>query len=94
MEPAAIVGWLAAACSAVSMTPQAISALRGSDLSGVSLPTYLLIFTAVTLWLIYGALIGDYPLIATNILSFCTSGIVLLSLLRQRAKRDKTIRRA
>lgn len=61
------VGYLAAFLGTICWIPQAVKAWATRDTSGLSLPSNLLFLTTVSLWLIYGLMIGDWPLILANI---------------------------
>lgn len=79
-----LIGWVAACLSTCSFMPQAYTTLRTRNTEGLSLAGFTLIFTSIVCWLLYGIALGDGPLIATNIVSATTSGIVLAILVRQR----------
>jgi MtN3 and saliva related transmembrane protein len=70
MDEIAIIGFAAAACSIASFLPQSWRIIRTRDTKSVSLPTYCLITTAYGLWLTFGWLRGEWPLIITNIICF------------------------
>ncbi|ARE82318.1 Sugar transporter SemiSWEET [Roseovarius sp. EC-HK134] len=61
------VGYLAAFLGTICWIPQAVKAWATRDTSGLSLPSNLLFLTTVSLWLVYGVMIGDWPLILANI---------------------------
>lgn len=61
------VGYLAAILGTVCWIPQAWKAWASRDTSGLSLPSNLMFLATVSLWLIYGLMVGDWPLILANI---------------------------
>ena len=61
-----VVGTGAALCSITSFAPQMIKIWKDKDASSVSLKTYALTVTCFVLWVIYGVLIGAWPLVAAN----------------------------
>jgi uncharacterized protein with PQ loop repeat len=63
-----VVGWLAIVVGVTSILPQTIHVSRVAELSGVSFPMYALLTLSTVLWVTYGALIGDWLLVTTNIL--------------------------
>jgi MtN3 and saliva related transmembrane protein len=73
MNPAFIelVGSGAAVLTTAAFFPQAIKILRDRNTSGLSVSMYLLLVAGVALWLMYGLLIGSWPLALAN-------GIVIL----------------
>ena len=57
--------------------PQALHSWRTRDLSGVSLAMYGLFTLGVALWLIYGLLLGSWPIIAANAVTLALAATVL-----------------
>ncbi|MBX9675313.1 MAG: SemiSWEET transporter [Methylotenera sp.] len=73
------IGGSAALLTTIAFLPQAYKSYKTRDLSGISLPMYSILTLGVALWMIYGVLIGDWPLIVSNSITLCSS-IVILSL--------------
>ena len=73
-----IIGLLAAFCTTWAFLPQVIKIIRSRDTKAISLSMYSIFFTGILLWLIYGLIIKDIPLIAANGITFILSGIVLI----------------
>ncbi len=73
------IGGSAALLTTIAFLPQAYKSYKTRDLSGISLPMYSILTLGVALWMIYGILIGDWPLIVSNSITLCSS-IVILSL--------------
>lgn len=61
------IGFAAAFLGTVCWIPQAWQVWASKDTSGLSLPSNLMFLATVTLWLIYGLLVGDLPLILANL---------------------------
>ena len=61
-----ILGLIATGFTTASFAPQAWHIWRTRDVSGISLATYLVLTFGLVLWLIYGLLKGDLPLIVAN----------------------------
>jgi MtN3 and saliva related transmembrane protein len=72
------IGSMAAVCTALAFVPQVIQSWRTRDLSGISLPMYTIFTTGVLLWLIYGILIRDWPVIIANAVTAILASVVLL----------------
>lgn len=68
-----IVGFVAAALTTSCYVPQVWHTWKTKDVSGISLMMYLTLFAGVSFWLIYGILLGSWPLILSNV--FCLSMI-------------------
>lgn len=76
------LGAAAAFCTTAAYLPQLIRAWRTRSTRDISLPWIALLVTGVTLWLIYGILIGDGPLIAANGITLCFTVSILYLKLR------------
>jgi MtN3 and saliva related transmembrane protein len=61
-----VFGYLAAFFTTFSFAPQALLTLRSRDTSGLSFGMYAMFVTGVTIWLIYGVLIGDQIIMLAN----------------------------
>ena len=82
-----IVGALAALCSTVSFVPQAWKIIRTRDTSGLSARMYAVTVTGFSLWLAYGIMLGEWPLIVTNAVCLALSAFILaMRILPQRKK--------
>ncbi|MFT9493563.1 SemiSWEET transporter [Anaerosolibacter sp.] len=73
----AFIGWIAAALTTFSFLPQAIKTVKEKNTSGISLGMYSMFTVGVFLWLVYGFIIGDIPLMLSNIVTFIFASIVL-----------------
>jgi MtN3 and saliva related transmembrane protein len=60
------VGYLAGFLTVVSFLPQVLRAWRTKQTKDLSLRTFLILIAASLLWLTYGVLSSDWPVIATN----------------------------
>lgn len=74
MTPADIVGYLGGIFSSVSFLPQVIKLYKTKSAEDLSMMSLVLLATNVTLWLVYGIMIGSMPIKLTN-------GIVLAMIL-------------
>jgi MtN3 and saliva related transmembrane protein len=72
-----IVGSAAAVCSTASFLPQLIKLTRERSAEDVSLRMYLLTVAAFALWAAYGAMLGSWPLVVSNLVSLGLSGAIL-----------------
>ncbi|HEY2049347.1 MAG TPA: SemiSWEET transporter [Caulobacteraceae bacterium] len=76
-QAANLLGVAAAACSMTSFAPQLIKIWRERDASSVSLRMYLVTVAGFVLWASYGALIGRWPIVGSNLVCLIMSGGVL-----------------
>lgn len=72
-----MVGYAAAILTSVSFVPQALKSWQTRDLSGVSLAMYSLFTLGVALWLVYGVMLGSWPIIVANAITLALAGVVL-----------------
>ena len=66
MDSITFIGLAAATLTTMAFVPQVVRAWRTRSTRDISLPMFLILALGITLWLIYGALIRDLPLIAAN----------------------------
>jgi MtN3 and saliva related transmembrane protein len=71
------VGSLAAILTTVSFVPQAWLTFRTRDVSGISLGMYACFTVGVALWLIYGVLLGTWPIIVANAVTLALAAAIL-----------------
>ena len=76
------LGAAAAFCTTAAYFPQLVRAWRTRSTRDISLPWIVLLVTGVALWLAYGVLIGDGPLIAANGVTLCFTVSILYLKLR------------
>jgi len=63
------IGMLAAILSTLNQFPQAYKVYKTKDTQSISIYMYCIVEVAIVLWLVYGLLLGDMPLILANALS-------------------------
>jgi MtN3 and saliva related transmembrane protein len=76
------LGLAAAACTTIAYVPQVMKAWRSKSTSDISLGMFALMVTGIALWLIYGLLLSDLPLIVANAATLCLVAFILLLKLR------------
>ncbi|WP_369600817.1 SemiSWEET transporter [Hahella sp. SMD15-11] len=77
-----IFGILAAVLTTVSFLPQVIHTLRTRDTRSLSLGMYAIFTAGVACWLVYGILLGAWPIIAANVITLLLAGCVLVMKIR------------
>lgn len=82
MSTVTLIGLAAAACTTLAFLPQVIKAWRTRSTADISLGMFLVLVIGIALWLVYGALLGDIPLIAANGVTLVLVGIILIFKLR------------
>jgi MtN3 and saliva related transmembrane protein len=78
MNYIAVIGLLAGACTALSFLPQVIKTFGTKETKDISLPMYIILAAGILLWIIYGILIHDLPVIIANSISFTLVSIMLI----------------
>ncbi|MBR1170279.1 SemiSWEET transporter [Bradyrhizobium sp. DASA03005] len=77
-----LIGFAAATCTTVAYAPQAIKVWKTRSTGDISLGMFLVMVLGLALWLIYGLLSGDGPLIASNAVTMLLAGGILVMKLR------------
>lgn len=77
MQTTDIIGSLAAILTTVSFMPQVLHTLRTKDVSGISLGMYSVFTAGVSLWLVYGILLGELPIIIANAITVALASTIL-----------------
>jgi MtN3 and saliva related transmembrane protein len=76
------IGYLAATLTTCSFVPQALHTFRTRDVSGISLGMYSVFTGGIALWLVYGVLLGAWPIVAANAVTLALAGAILAMKLR------------
>lgn len=84
MPGIAILGYVAACCSTLAFLPQVIKTWRTRSTGDLSLPTFLTVASGSVLWLVYGWLRADVPIVVTNAIIFVLASTILWLKLRFR----------
>ena len=79
MDKATIIGLVAGTLTTLSFIPQLIKIVRSKSTHDISLVMYIVFSTGILLWLIYGLLISDIPVIVANAVALFIT-ITILSL--------------
>ena len=77
-----ILGLTAGLCTTLAFLPQALKTWRTRSTADISLGMFSVLVFGITLWLIYGAMMGDLPLIASNTVTLILAGTILLLKIR------------
>ena len=78
MDSITILGLVAATCTTVAFIPQALQTIKTKNTKDLSLPTYVLLMIGIVLWLTYGCLVQDLPIIVANAVTFFFIGTILV----------------
>ena len=72
-----IIGLLAGLLCTVSFLPQVIKAFKSRRTKDLSLATFSILSAGLFLWIIYGILISQIPIILTNVMILILSLLIL-----------------
>jgi MtN3 and saliva related transmembrane protein len=82
-----LVGYCAAFLTTLSFVPQAWLTFRTRDVRGISLGMYCVFTTGVALWLLYGLLVGAWPIVAANGVTLALASVILTMKVRYGGRR-------
>jgi MtN3 and saliva related transmembrane protein len=84
MDPFVIklIGFAAATCTTVAYAPQAVKVWKTRSTGDISLGMFLVMVLGLALWLVYGLLSGDAPLVAANAITIVLAGGILFMKLK------------
>jgi MtN3 and saliva related transmembrane protein len=71
------LGYAAASLTTLSFVPQAWHTFQTRDVSGISLTMYGAFTLGVLLWLIYGVMLGAWPVIVANSITLALAACIL-----------------
>ena len=79
------IGYIAAVLTTGSFLPQAIHTFQTKDVSGISLTMYGAFTVGIMLWLVYGLMLGAWPMIVANVITLAFAASILTMKLRYKA---------
>ena len=77
-----LLGFAAATCTTLAYTPQVVKVWRTRSTEDISLGMFLVMVVGLMLWLVYGLLSGDGPLIASNAITLVLASAILFMKLK------------
>jgi MtN3 and saliva related transmembrane protein len=72
------MGYAAATLTTLSFVPQAWHTFRTRDVRGISLGMYSAFTLGVALWLVYGVMLGAWPVIVANAITLARAAAILV----------------
>lgn len=82
METSDMLGYAAATLTTASFVPQAWRTFRTKDVSGISLKMYAVFTLGVAVWLAYGIVLEETPMMVANGLTLVLACAVLVMKVR------------
>lgn len=83
------IGLIAAFCTTLAFLPQVIKIWKTKSAGDLSLVTFTVFTFGVALWLVYGVLTDDLPVILANIVTLILQGALLTQMIRYRDRTPK-----
>ncbi|RAV99853.1 SemiSWEET transporter [Pseudochryseolinea flava] len=77
-----ILGLVAGACTTIAFLPQVIKTWKSRSAKDLSLSMFSIFCLGVTLWLVYGIMVKDIPVIVANMLTLMLASTLLYFKLR------------
>ncbi len=77
-----IIGYCAAVLTTASFVPQAWHTFQTRDVRGISLGMYSVFTAGVACWLVYGLLLGAWPIVIANSFTLALAAAILVMKLR------------
>ncbi len=76
------LGLLAGALTTVAFVPQVLKTWRTGSTHDISLWMFSILVAGIAAWLVYGAIIGDLPLVLANGVTLLLAGTILFFKIR------------
>jgi MtN3 and saliva related transmembrane protein len=84
MQTSDWIGYAAATLTTASFVPQALHTFRTKDVRGISLGMYSAFVVGILLWLVYGLLLGAWPIVIANAVTLALAAAILAMKLKYR----------
>ncbi len=79
-----LIGLLAAILTTTAFIPQVFKVMKAESSEGLSLTTYLIFITGVSLWLIYGIFKMSFSMILGNGITVLLASIIIYYILKNK----------
>jgi MtN3 and saliva related transmembrane protein len=80
-----MLGLIAGACTTIAFLPQVIKTWKSRSAKDLSLSMFSIFSVGVALWLLYGILVQDVPVIAANMITLMLAATLLVFKLRYKS---------
>jgi len=82
-----IIGLMAGAIGAISLFPQVLKVIRNKSTKDISREMVLLLAASIFLWLVYGVLLNNLPIIIANFFGFIQALVILFFKIENQIKK-------
>lgn len=87
MDYIRILGLIAATLTTISFFPQAVKIIKTRDARSISLVMYSILVVGIAMWVVYGFLVGDLPILLANIITLIPTLVILVIKIRETARK-------
>ena len=77
MDIGHIFGYIAAILTTLSFLPQTVKTIKEKNTEGISLIMYSMFTIGVFMWLVYGLMVSDLPIILSNGVTLALAATIL-----------------
>jgi len=91
MDTITLIGLLAAVCTTISFLPQTIKTIKTQNTRDLSLTMYLVFTIGLAMWMVYGILLVNWPIIIANGVTMIFTAIILYLILRNKVLDKKQL---
>jgi MtN3 and saliva related transmembrane protein len=78
------IGSVAAVCTTLCWVPQSLKIIREKQTQGISIATQVVFTLGIALWLVYGLLLHNWPILLANAITLVFALVILILKLRYR----------
>jgi len=73
-----IIGTIAGILTSISMVPQLVKVVKNKDVENISWKMITILLTGVSLWVVYGIMKMEWPIILSNAFSVLVNATLLI----------------
>ena len=88
MDYITIIGLAAAATGGISLFPQVLKVLKTKSTKDISREMIIILACSILLWLVYGILLKNFPIIIANSFGFVQALIILFYKIKNQMKKE------
>ena len=82
------LGLIAASLTTAAFLPQVLKVWKSKSCEDLSYLTFGLLFVGVSLWLVYGLLRNDLPVIVSNAVTVVLAGAVIVGMMKYKPRKS------
>ena len=90
MDATEIIGLVAAGITTLANIPQTVKIIRTKSTKSISAFTYTMLTTGMAIWVVYGVLKNDLPVIIGNAIATALCGTILFVKLYMKLSKHET----